>query len=85
MSKGKHWKVVGTQSVLGHPPGSVFQTDLPEDTETFLKNIGAIRAVSAPAKDPDRAVEKAAAEAEREQEAERRAPPTAGVDADADK
>lgn len=72
----KRYKVVGTEPVLdGYQPGEVFEADLSEDQETFLKEIGAIRAVGGKApKNPERGVAKAAEELAEEQEAAKRTP-----------
>lgn len=75
------YKVVGTEPILdGRQPGEIFEADLPEDQEVFLKSIGAIRLVGGKApKNPARGVAKAAEELAEEQEAAKRNPsnPTA--------
>jgi hypothetical protein len=51
----KTYRVTGTQTTLGHPPGSTFEADIPENLERQLLESGALsvsRAKQPDEKDP---------------------------------
>lgn len=43
----KTYRVIGTQGILGHPPGSEFEAEIDPVQEKFLKGIGGIEEVGA--------------------------------------
>ena len=50
MSEKQKYRVVGPHEVLGHAPGSVFETSLSEEQEAFYIEVGHLEKARADAK-----------------------------------